>query len=117
MTAVLSQLAWLLIVVAVVVAVALAPDWVRKYYQQPDDEPTLLDAPHAAEQARRVLHAAETECAVAVLDEYAVRYPMPQRPGPAPAAPSEPWQLGRKDDAGLVELGDFEINPLGGENS
>lgn len=51
MSGVVSQVAWLLLVTAVVVGAALAPEWVKRYYGQPD-EPTLLDAPHAAERQR-----------------------------------------------------------------
>lgn len=52
MTGVLSGLGWLLLVTAAVVGIALLPDWLKHYYGQPE-EPALLDAPHAAEQAWR----------------------------------------------------------------
>jgi hypothetical protein len=55
MSGVVSQFAWLLLVTVVVVGAALVPDWVKHYYDQPDEVP-LLDAPHAAEQARQVAH-------------------------------------------------------------
>ena len=59
MSGVVSQVGWLLGATAVVLGAAWLAQWagprVGRYYQEPD-EPTLLDAPHAAEQARQVAH-------------------------------------------------------------
>lgn len=52
MTGVLSGLGWLLVIAGGLTAISLFPRWAKwaaHYY----DEPTLLDAPHAAEQARQ----------------------------------------------------------------
>lgn len=52
MIGVLEQFGWALLAVAAVGGVVWFADWASGYYQQPPDGPTLLDAPHAAEQAR-----------------------------------------------------------------
>jgi hypothetical protein len=61
---VLSQVGWRLGATAIVLGAAwlaqrVGPG-VGRYYQEPD-EPTLLDAPHAADQARQAERDAEAE--------------------------------------------------------
>lgn len=70
------------------------------------------------------------EQGLALFEETAEQHPMPQRPEPPDPEPGEPWQLNLPADAypphqvpgrkafpsRLVERGDSEINPLGGES-
>lgn len=88
---------WILIAVAVVVAVCRYGPLIEDYYAD-------------ARQAKKVVEAAECLCLQALLDDLAVLHPMPQRPAPPAAAPGEPWQLPASvtDPARLVERS--EIN-------
>lgn len=58
---------------------------------------------------------AELRANVALMNDYAARYPMKQRPAP-PVDPDEPWQLQQRNNipvAGLVERGESDNNPGG----
>ena len=68
MTGVLSGLGCLLLASGAVVGVALLPDWLKHYYGQPE-EPTLLDAPRAAGQARQAGRAAEPDAGQSPLSQ------------------------------------------------
>lgn len=104
-----------LLATAVIIAAVRVAEWAdriadrRRFERAVEDIVAGAEAEYAAHVQRRA--------DAALLDEYAVRRPMPKRPAPPAAEPGEPWQLRRTVGAdvppGLVEPG--APNTLNGE--